>query len=469
MSTIGTILLAGLGDEYKPMIMAIESSGQKITSDFVKAKLLQNVTDEKSSNSRTSNVLYTKQHGSSGAKYSGKHGSTGGSKKFNSSKKVKCFECNKMGHMVNQCSTRTKKNESSSLFCFTAKHAVNNDWFIDSGASAHMTNRTDWVIGERQASTKDVLVANNCRLPVKCVGEVSLSLDRGKSTAMSAEVKNVLVVPELCTNLLSVSQLVNSGNSIEFNTNGCQIYRNDGVLIGTADLIDNMYKLRQTKCGNSFLASKSEQDLWHRRFGHVGHDKLHSLNGGNMETGIAFSRMQRKQCEICLKGKQARLPFGKSDSQTTKPLELIHSDVCGPMYEASFGGALYFATFMDDFTGITFTYTMERKAKVFEKFIEFKAMAEKQTGEKILKVRTDNGTEYVNTAFKNFFRENGIIHQTTVPYTPAQNGKAERMNRTLVEKARCMMFDAKLSPKFWAEAINTATYLVNRLPIAQSK
>lgn len=89
---------------------------------------------------------------------------------------------------------------------------------------------------------------------------------------------------------------------------------------------------------------------------------------------------------------------------------------------------------------------------------------EKQTGKPIKSIRTDNGREYVNRELKNFLHKAGIRHQQTVPYSPEQNGLAERMNRTIVERAKSMMFDAELPKKYWAEAVATAVYLINRSP-----
>lgn len=101
-------------------------------------------------------------------------------------------------------------------------------------------------------------------------------------------------------------------------------------------------------------------------------------------------------------------------------------------------------------------------SEVFDRFKEFHSKVERQTGRKMKCLRTDGGMEYKLKEVQNYLKKRGIVHQTTVPYNPEQNGLAERMNRTLVERAKSMMFDAKLHKKFWAEAINTASYLVNR-------
>lgn len=219
---VATILQAGLGDDYKPMIMAIESSVQKITSDFVKTKLLQNVGSDQAPGGLNSNALYTKRYSGSGGNGrnggNGGHGHTGGQGKSGSQgksmKNVKCFECNQMGHYARQCPSK-KKADSSSLFCLTANHAACDDWFIDSGASKHMTNKRDWMVNERTTSTDSVNIANNFRLPVQCMGDLSLMLDRGKHMSdMHVNVRDVLYVPGLCANLISVSQLVQQESTI---------------------------------------------------------------------------------------------------------------------------------------------------------------------------------------------------------------------------------------------------------------
>ncbi|CAH2109107.1 unnamed protein product [Euphydryas editha] len=107
---------------------------------------------------------------------------------------------------------------------------------------------------------------------------------------------------------------------------------------------------------------------------------------------------------------------------------------------------------------------MENKTKVLDIFKDYKNKVENHCSQKIKVLRTDNGTEYCNTPFKTFLSKSGIVHQTSTPYTPQHNGLAERMNRTLVEKARCMLFHANLQKKLWAEAVVTAAYILNRSP-----
>lgn len=167
-------------------------------------------------------------------------------------------------------------------------------------------------------------------------------------------------------------------------------------------------------------------------------------------------------------GKQHRHSFNESRTRATELIELVHSDLCGPIEVESFRGSRYLLTFICDKSRRIFVYFIEFKSEVYDKFLEFKAMVEKQTGRKIKRLRTDNGGEYKNDKFKQFFKKSGILHETTCPYTPEQNGVAERWNRSIMEKTRCLLHDSGLEKKFWAEAVNCAVYLLNRSPVSGS-
>lgn len=459
---IGTLLLAGLGDEYKPMVMAIESSGIKISSDQIKSKLLQEVNSEKSAASSSAML------------------SKASSKKSNKShKQVKCYGCNKMGHYKNKCpmlksngdKDSGKRNSTNghahgkelSLTCYVNNQCQKDEWILDSGASAHMTNNRQFIKTIIETSSDDITVANDSKLKVVSVGSGQLNLKCNNSSCV-AEVSNVLYAPALCTNLLSVSAIVKKGYSVKFDSNGGQIFDCSNNLLAEAKLKDGMFKMTQDD-RKVMLASNvtGKCELWHRRLGHIGHENLKKLKNNFVE-GLLFDDEMAKLCEVCLKGKQTRKSFPASKSSTSEILELVHSDVCGPMEVKSIGESRYFVTFLDDFSRKICVYMLKRKSETLTKFKQFKTMAETQTGQKLKMLRTDNGKEYFNDAFSSYLKSEGVIHQSSAPYTPEQNGKAERMNRTLVEKARCMLIDAKLDKNFWAEAINTAAYIVNRSP-----
>ena len=207
-------------------------------------------------------------------------------------------------------------------------------------------------------------------------------------------------------------------------------------------------------------------NLWHYRLGHLGVENINLLTKGlATKINIPINNTKLDTCEHCLYGQQHKLPFTTNASRASKVLELIHTDICGPMNHQSLGGMKYFITFIDDMTRMTFVYFLQSKDQAFDKFKEFKALVENQhKGNTIKRLRSDNGGEYTSNTFKNYLKAQGIQHETTVPYTPQQNNVSERANRTIVERARSMLHASGLGYDFWAEAIYTTVYLKNRSP-----
>jgi len=180
-----------------------------------------------------------------------------------------------------------------------------------------------------------------------------------------------------------------------------------------------------------------------------------------IETGIQPNEFN---CEVCIRGKMTRTPFRKTNIRQLKPLEIVHTDVCGPMRIESNGEARYFVTFTDDHSRWVEIQLIRNKDEVLNAFKRFKLFAEKQTGHSIKYLQSDNGTEYRNKAFDEFLTEHGIGRRLAITHTPEQNGVAERRNCTLVETARCLLIQSGLPPSFWGEAVNTANSIRNRCP-----
>lgn len=510
---IGTFLLAGLPERYSPMIMAMENSNVVITSDSVKTKLLQ----EKSPSSSTGDVskaLFTSKRknykSADKSKFGYQYRSSDSSSSSNTSNSPRrCYTCGSYDHISPACPQKKTKNTSnvnSGYQNYRPAHKSNqsglaaglmvgsiddNFWLIDSGSGFHMTPRDDWM-SDRSCHNEvnEIIVANDAKLKVSSTGRCFVDIHQGGDLI---PINEVLHVPDLTVNLLSVAQMVDKGFTVIFKSNGCRILDSNNVLFGTGRRENKLFVLNtKTSFGlkanaSSVNASRTnavtiDSTLWHRRMGHLNHQDLAKLK--NVTSGINFMPSKdNNPCVNCLKGKQSRFPFPKHGSRASKVLELIHSDLCGPMEQDSMGGARYFITFTDDYTRKVFVYFLDSKTNIREIFEEFKCMVENQTGKKIsvfqsrsarivedkpgntIKIlRTDNGTEYVNHDLESYLRKCGIRYQTTNPYTPEQNGLAERMNRTIVEKARCMLFDSNLSKDFWAEAVNTAVYVINRCP-----
>ena len=161
----------------------------------------------------------------------------------------------------------------------------------------------------------------------------------------------------------------------------------------------------------------------------------------------------------------ARKSFPKcSNRRASKCLDLVHTDVCGPMSTETPGRKKYFLTFIEDCSRYTVVYLLHSKDEVPDKLQEYIAYVSNKFGRMVKILRSDNGTEYTGRNTQAILKKAGIEFQTTVPFSPQQNGISERKNRYLCESARSMLFDAGLATKYWGEAIMTACYVQNRLP-----
>ena len=163
-------------------------------------------------------------------------------------------------------------------------------------------------------------------------------------------------------------------------------------------------------------------------------------------------------------GKYVKAPFPSEDSRATRILELIHIDVSGRFSHLSLGGYEYYITFIDDYSRFTWILFLKTKGEVFQRFKEFKVLVENHTSRNIKVLRLENGGEYTKGEFVDFCTSEGIRHEFTVPYTPQQNGVAERKNKAIVGAARAMLHDQGLPLFLWAEACNTAVYMQNGGP-----
>jgi transposase InsO family protein len=173
----------------------------------------------------------------------------------------------------------------------------------------------------------------------------------------------------------------------------------------------------------------------------------------------SISHSKNEICKGCMLGKNIKKTFPSSDNRAQGILDLVHSDVCGPMSSPSLSGCLYYVIFIDDYTIKCWIYFLKAKSDTFDKFKEFKAFIKKQIGKHIRTLRTNNGGEFESLQFEDFCKETGIKRQLTVPYNPQQNGVAERKNMTICKAAKAMMFDQDLPNSLWAKATSIVVYV----------
>lgn len=169
-------------------------------------------------------------------------------------------------------------------------------------------------------------------------------------------------------------------------------------------------------------------------------------------------------CDVCHRGKMVQTSFPKKSERKTDILDIIHTDLCGPMKTESHAKSKYFMTLIDDSSRWCEVRFLKSKSEAFRYFKEYVNYVENQKERKVKCLQSDNGGEFINHEFENFLKMRGIARRLTVPRTPEQNGVAERKNRSLIETARCLLIQSGLSSSFWAEAVNSANYIRNRCP-----
>jgi transposase InsO family protein len=202
-------------------------------------------------------------------------------------------------------------------------------------------------------------------------------------------------------------------------------------------------------------------ELWHRRLAHINYKALPYVS--KVVKGLLELKVDHEGvCKGCAQGKNTKNPFPKSDNKEGN-LELVHSDVCGPMPSTSLRGYVYYVSFIDDYSRKTWVYFLKSKDEVFGKLKELKALVENLSEKKIKKVRSDNRGEYTSNEFGSFCRDAEIKRELITPYNPQQNGVAERKNRTIMEAIKTMIHDQDLPMHLWAEATRTTVYVQNRL------
>ena len=167
-------------------------------------------------------------------------------------------------------------------------------------------------------------------------------------------------------------------------------------------------------------------------------------------------------CKSCQFGKQTKVRFNAKEGSSIKPLELIHTNICGPMRKKTPRGEEHYILFIDDYSRMCWVGLIKHKDEAFEKFQKFKALVENELELKIKCLRSDRGGEYTSNEFLEFCEQHGIKRQFSVAGTPQQNGVAERMNKTLQQMARDMIDDFVTPHTYWGEATLTAANILNK-------
>lgn len=397
-------------------------------------------------------------------------------------KDIRCFKCNKTGHIKRNCRSKDgpgREDHGDSggaaglAIMATVLHAgdswatiANGQWVVDSGASHQMTGDAGSLTGVQPCTPVQVSLADGRTSTARTSGTASLTVD-GPTSTRNLDLGDVLVVPGLAVPLFSVRQASSHGFAVEFCNNHVNIKAN-GTVQAMGESVGRLYILGTAASSGTAgaAAAATTAETWHRRSANLGPNTM--ARAAAAVTGMTvdktgFDALRVGTWSPCIEGRMTRAPFPYSTSRSTAPLQLLHTDVMGGMPVLSAGGAAYLVTIIDVYTRFKAVIPICNKGLAKDAVIRIVNLWENQTDKRVKVVCSDGGKEYTGGALTGWLRDKGITHQTTTPYTPQQNGDAERYNRTVIEQVLALLADSGLDAKYWAEAAVTVNYVSNRV------
>ena len=374
---------------------------------------------------------------------------------------------------LNNLTSKKTSIEEIKVFNIQTNNNYTANFILDCAATRHIITNKNFFISFQQCN-KLVSWGNAKSINIKGVGNVNIHFI---DTKIKCTLKNCLYMPELGINLISQGELNKETYSIL--TYNHIILKNKNKIITKGDKIRNLYYLpikinRNEQVLNTITnMNTSNIHLWHQRLGHINYNTLNKLESAtlgykNTNTSIPNNYLYKiNNCEICLKAKFTNKINHNTSNNTNKLeyLDKVTSDLCSPISPLTYDKYKYFITFLDKATRYLEVQLLRTKDEAYTCFTEFKSREENnKDNHKIRIFSTDNGGEFVNKRFKTLFHKSGIIHQRAPPYTHEPNGLVERINRTIMNKARSLIYNSNLPLYMWGEAVLAATYLYNRTP-----
>ena len=309
-----------------------------------------------------------------------------------------------------------------------------------------------------------VQLGNSSELSILGTGTVELGFEDKQPLVL----EGVLFVPTINFNLISVYYLLESGYDVSFRCSDmCSVISLNNTEVYSIPTSHNLWKVS----GNSEVpltaAYSVTADMWHLKYNHLNEADLKLLHTRSLVKGMevkAGGANFKQNCRGCVAGKQHREDLvPTTDKEPTKKLDLVHSDLVGPLSRSVYGHK-YILTFIDDCSRMSWVYALKSKAETFGLLKEWQAHVERQSGLKVKALRTDKGGEYISSEMKQYMKDLGMVHQYTMAGTPQSNGIAERFNATLVEAVRCMLHTTGTRKGLWTEAVFSANHTKQRSP-----
>ena len=497
------MLLSAFGDKskysYGPVVAAIQTAGgENLNWEDVTARLLQEYEEKQFSHQSDSGMASPKtSHALTTVTTAGRGRSKPHYKAFG---KRTCHCCGEVGHFIRNCPQRKKNwsqfrlddgDEQNSASAHVSHGAVlttrsarelRNDenhkencnaevdivTLLDSGASEHVMNSQQYMRNLVRIKPRKIVLRDGRTVVAEQKGEAVLNVfvRIGRASRFKKLLlKDVLLVPDMDLNLVSCSALCRDGFEIHFGRVGASA-RKDGDLLICSRAQYGLYPVET--CSNEFAVVSAARtksyngDLWHARLGHAHRNTIRNLIESHavQEPSGRLPGTTNPVCGSCAREKQSRCVRHTKTVRASKVGELVHSDICGLMSCQSLGRSSYYVSFIDENSGFIKIVPIRNKSEVAAEFRKYLAWLERRAECVVKRLHNDNGGEYI--ALEGFLKQHGIEISRSTPYSPQENGIAERCNRTVMESARAMLDHAGMPRQFWAEAVAHASDILNR-------
>lgn len=360
-----------------------------------------------------------------------------------------CWKCGVKGHSKRDCPSIT---HSANIAVAT----VPESFVVDTGATAHIVNRSDYLATSKP--TNCTVAGVHSATPVTATATGTLHDFPGTA----------LLLPNARENILSVLQLGSHGWKADFRGSEASLIAPDGLVLRAAADNSMLYRLDSHQCFVAVAASTNDMLEWHNRLGHIGDDRLREICRDLTDTNQWPDKSP--VCQVCIESKLTKAPVRRSATHqesdaNLRPGQVLHIDLIGPMECASIpGGNYYELQVKDRATRMLFRAPLVRKTGVGKALADILDREFTPFGRICDRVNPDRGGEFYNKEFLSMCAERGIKVTFTASDTPAHNGLVERAHRTVVAIARSLLNAANLPGTFWSEAMDFATYLSNALP-----
>ena len=472
------MVMKGLPPEFKPFTAVILQKDDKLTFyDFKIA--LRNFEETEKAPAAASSVLHVNSHPNISQNRD----------KFEGT----CFNCKRRGHKASECRSGSNRRwcdickntthdtrfcrktdsarvlvsgsplheEDEHYYAFTVTDISGKTPYpsllVDCGATTHIINDESKFIqfdDNFDPSCHIIELADGRKLSdlAHKRGNACVELKDVDNNVHKCILYNALYVPSFSQNIFSVQAATDRGANIEFHPNSATLRSSN-----TAFNIKRQGQLYYLNMCDAGKANRSLEE-WHVIMGHC--NKQDILRLENVVDGMKITNKADFECGICIRGKMTQSRSRDPDKRAVAPLDFVHLDLEGPIDPPSKEGYRYVLGCTDDYTGIVVPYFMKNKSdtpQAFEKFL-----ADVRPHGDVKRVRCDEGGEFTSQNFKTLLTNNHIKQEFSAPYSPHQNGTAERSWRTIFDMSRCLILEAKLPKTLWPYAVMTSAHIRNR-------